>query len=90
MIEEGGRFTKACPVFLESRGSILYQDLAGEGDVTREKKAASKTKFICPACELNAWAMPEANLTSTDCGEEMEPGRVMRERFKKDKSFGHP
>lgn len=75
IIEEGGRFAKACTAFLVKKGSILYQDRAGEGEaaVTRKKKAASKTKFTCPACGLNAWAKPDAHLTCTDCSEEMEP-----------------
>jgi SprT-like family len=74
-IEEGGRFDKACAVYLAAGDAILYHDRAGDEDATktRRKKAASKTKFTCPACEQNAWAKPDAHLTCTDCGEEMEP-----------------
>jgi transcription elongation factor Elf1 len=36
-------------------------------------KAASKTKYTCPGCGLNAWAKPEVNLVCGDCGETMEP-----------------
>lgn len=45
----------------------------------REKKArtaavkrASKTKFTCPECNLNAWAKPDAVLGCWTCGVEME------------------
>jgi hypothetical protein len=75
MIEEDGRFAKACTSFLAKTGPILYQDRAGEGDAgkARKKKAASKTKYTCPGCELNAWAKPDANLWCGDCKEQMEP-----------------
>jgi SprT-like family len=74
MIEEGGRFAKACTAFLAKTGPILYQDRAGEGDAgkARKKKAASKTKYTCPGCELNAWAKPDANLWCGSCEEQME------------------
>jgi hypothetical protein len=37
-----------------------------------KKKAASKTKYTCPLCDLNAWAKPDARLICGDCSEEME------------------
>lgn len=78
MIEEGGRFEKACTAFLAEKGSILYHDRAGEGDAgaTRKKKAASKTKYACPSCELNAWAKPGVNLWCGNCEEPMEAEEI--------------
>jgi hypothetical protein len=73
LIEEGGRFEKACTAFLAKRGPILYHDRAGESEsTTRKAKAASKTKYTCPTCGLNAWAKPDANLWCGDCQEPME------------------
>ena len=39
--------------------AVSYVDLWGdEGKKTRRTKAASKTKYTCPSCGLNAWAKP--------------------------------
>jgi len=51
---------------------IRYHDLAGEGDATRKRKAASKTEHTCPACDQNAWAKPGAHLICGDCSADME------------------
>ena len=37
---------------------LRWQSRADEGE--RQMKAASKTKYICPNCERNAWAKPGA------------------------------
>jgi hypothetical protein len=73
-IEEGGRFERACTAYLATGPAILYHDRAGEGEgaSTRLKKAASKTKFTCPRCGLNAWAKPDAALKCNACDETME------------------
>jgi predicted SprT family Zn-dependent metalloprotease len=72
-IEPGGRFEQACTAYLATGTAFLYHDRAGEGDAaTRKKKAASKTKYTCPACGLNAWAKPDARLICGDCSEELE------------------
>jgi predicted SprT family Zn-dependent metalloprotease len=72
-IEEGGRFQQACTAYLASGTVFLYHDREGEGDpANRKKKAASKTKYTCPACGMNAWAKPAACLICGDCGEELE------------------
>ncbi len=72
-IRTDGPFDRACTSFLATGAVILYHDRAGEGDAaTRRKKAASKTKYTCPACEQNAWAKPGAHLICGDCSEEME------------------
>ena len=75
-IEPGGRFERSCTAYLKTGAAFLYHDRAGEGEAgtrTRKKKAASKTKYTCPLCELNAWAKPDAHLICGDCEEEMEP-----------------
>lgn len=74
VIEPGGRFERACTAFLAKSGAILYHDRAGESDggTLRKKKAASKTKYSCPLCEVNAWAKPGVHLICGDCDEAME------------------
>ena len=73
IIEEGGRFERACTAYLATAPAILYHDRAGDGEAAaRRKKAASKTKYTCPGCALNAWARPAANLWCGDCQEPME------------------
>jgi hypothetical protein len=50
-----------------------YVELWGEGDAEkRKKKTASKTKYTCPACSVNAWAKPQTALICGDCQEVME------------------
>ena len=71
IIEDGGRFQKACDEWLTSHAAFLYHDRAGDGE-TRKNKAASMTKYSCPSCDLNAWAKPDAFLVCGDCGEPME------------------
>jgi hypothetical protein len=71
-IESGGPFARAFARLDAS--TVLYKDLDGDDDgATRRRKAASKTKYTCPVCELNAWAKPEAHLICGDCGETMSP-----------------
>ena len=73
IIEEGGRFDKACTAYLATAPAILYHDRAGDGEAaTRKKKAASKTKYSCPTCDLNAWAKPDAKLICGKCKKVME------------------
>jgi len=55
--------------------AILYHDRS-ENDATRKKKTASKTKYTCPGCGLNAWAKPEAPLVCGTCQEPMQAENV--------------
>jgi predicted SprT family Zn-dependent metalloprotease len=71
LIEEGGRFEKACAAFLEQQGPILYHDRARD-EQARRQKTASKTKYSCDTCGQNAWAKPDAHLICGDCMEPME------------------
>lgn len=38
----------------------------------RKAKNASKTRYTCPDCGLNAWAKPAAPLMCGNCGARME------------------
>jgi hypothetical protein len=49
-----------------------------QGDkAERKAKLASKTKYTCPACGVNAWAKPDTNLICGDCYEPGEEPLVM-------------
>jgi len=79
VIESNGRFDVAVQKFLAVHPTILYADQAGEHDTTRKKKRASKTKYTCPECGLNAWAKPDAPLICGHCYESMQPENGERE-----------
>jgi predicted SprT family Zn-dependent metalloprotease len=70
-IAGGGRFDKACRELIEQGFTVRYVELWGDPE-KRKKKAASKTKYTCPGCGLNAWGKPEINLVCGDCDERME------------------
>jgi rubrerythrin len=72
LIEDNGRFAGAVTKLLREHPAILYHDRSSEGDAIRKKKAASKTKYTCPVCGLNAWAKPEAPLVCGNCQEAMQ------------------
>jgi hypothetical protein len=72
LINENGRFVNVATILLRDHPAILYHDLRSENDATRKKKAASKIKYTCPVCGLNAWAKPEAALVCGDCKMVME------------------
>ena len=40
---------------------------------TREMKAASKTRYTCPRCSVNAWAKPGTRLACGVCTVPLEP-----------------
>lgn len=74
-IEAGGRFERSCTTYLAAGAASLYHDRAGDQVAikARAKKAASKTRYTCPSCGLNAWAKPEINLICGGCRETMRP-----------------
>ncbi len=65
---------RVCTAFLATGAVILYHDQAGdcEAAALRKKKSASKTKYTCPVCGLNAWAKPGVILICGECSEELE------------------
>ncbi len=67
LIEANGRFDQAVSTFLAEHPAILYADQATETDTSRKKKRASKTKYTCPTCGLNAWAKPQVKLVCGTC-----------------------
>ncbi len=75
LIEENGRFARSVKKLLEEHPAILYHDRS-ENNTARKKKAASKTKYTCPGCGLNAWAKPDAPLVCGDCQEPMQAENV--------------
>lgn len=73
-IVAGGPFDAAARGFL-SAARLQWQSrttTAAEAS-TAARKRASKTKFTCPSCELNAWAKPDASLLCAACAELMVP-----------------
>ena len=74
LIEPGGPFALACAELVEDRGfSVPYVELRDEAErEARDKRAASKTKYTCPRCGVNAWAKPEIELDCGACKQPME------------------
>ncbi len=65
-IAEGGAFAQACSALIDQGFSIPWQAITRD-EATAKKKAASKTKYTCPDCGVNAWAKPETALICGDC-----------------------
>lgn len=75
-IEEGGAFARACAELMGMGFDALYVELWSEGEAAkRKKKAASKTRYTCPTCGVNAWAKPQTALVCGDCEERMPPDK---------------
>ena len=71
LLEENGRFARAVAKLLAEHPAILYSDRS-ENTTAAKRKAASKTKYTCPTCGLNAWAKPDAPLICGTCQEQMQ------------------
>jgi len=67
-VEPDGRFERACQTLLAGGFVLPYVDIWQDGKA-RKKKAASKTKYTCPACSANAWAKPGTSLVCGVCNE---------------------
>jgi predicted SprT family Zn-dependent metalloprotease len=73
LIAEAGNFKRACQSLLASHPAILYSDRdRDDAGKARKKKLASKTKYTCSSCRLNAWAKPEAPLVCGACQTPMQ------------------
>jgi hypothetical protein len=71
-IEAGGAFERTCAELVELGFIIPYVERWGDDDAkTCKKNAASKTKYTCPGCGLNAWAKPEVVLRCGACALEL-------------------
>jgi hypothetical protein len=72
-IQPDGPFDRACRALLAGGFTIPWVALTSSGDEeTRRKKAASKTKYVCPSCELNVWGKPDIQVICGACMEVME------------------
>ncbi len=74
-IEADGRFARACADFILTGFDPLYVELWQDRG-TRQKKAASKTKYTCGGCGTNAWAKPQTALVCGDCKEAMDAQEI--------------
>lgn len=63
----GGPYARAYAKLAATGFRLNWQSLPFEGD--RKKKAASKTKYTCPDCGVNAWAKPDTALICGACYE---------------------
>jgi hypothetical protein len=72
-IVPGGPFDLSCETLVSTGVSVNWRtgDVSQEARALARKKRASKTKFTCPECGLNAWAKPDAAIGCWDCGVEM-------------------
>ena len=70
-IEEGGAYDRASAKLLQAGFTIPWQARTRD-ETTARKKAASKTKYTCPDCGLNAWAKPDTSLICGECHEALE------------------
>jgi predicted SprT family Zn-dependent metalloprotease len=72
-IEAGGPFARACAALIAGGFEALYVELWQDGEAAkRKKKTASKTRYTCPSCGVNAWAKPQVALVCGDCDERLE------------------
>jgi len=72
-VDPGGRFDRACTKLVNKGFTIPWHALTAGDEETRKKKAASKTKYTCPSCDLNAWAKPDSELVCGECELTLEP-----------------
>ncbi len=75
-IEPGGRFARACADLIDLRREMVPYVEAADARRTRERKAASKTRYTCPVCGVNAWAKPETRLACGVCTVPLEVGQL--------------
>ena len=61
-IVAGGTFENVCVELVGSGREIAYVEVWHDES---GKKAASKTKYACPTCGVNAWAKPNVSIV---CG----------------------
>lgn len=71
LINKGGRFDQACTQLLDKGFTIPWKTHVRNEKIAA-KKRASKTRYTCPSCELNAWAKPNTQLICGNCKKELE------------------
>lgn len=57
-IVPGGPFDLVCDYLLRTGYELVYVERGGD-EKQRKAKTASKTKYACLSCNLNAWAKPD-------------------------------
>lgn len=74
-IQSGGPFDLACEELLRSGILVAYVQRGDDekAEAVRAKKAASKTRYTCPGCGLNAWSKPAARVGCLDCRQRLLP-----------------
>lgn len=70
-VESGGVFADAVRALLAEGFSIPWQAMTRD-EAAAKKKAASKTRYTCPGCGLNAWGKSGIYLICGECGQRME------------------
>lgn len=72
-IEQHGSFAYAYRQLEQIGFPAFYVELWDDAEAKKKRKAkaASKTKYTCPACDANAWAKPGAKLVCGECDEPM-------------------
>jgi hypothetical protein len=68
----GGPFDQACQEVLAGGVRVEWQSRETSTSGAHVRSNRSKTKYTCPACNLNAWAKPDVHLLCGDCGERMD------------------
>lgn len=77
-IVEGGPFVVAAKSLIENGWALGYESPEpGSQRKSGAASSASKTKFTCPGCQLNAWAKPSAILVCGHCAEDGELHRLL-------------
>ncbi len=72
-IEAGGRFDQSCAALMRKGFQLPYVERWTEGgEKTKKKKAASKTRYTCQDCGLNAWAKPGVLIACVECEKPLE------------------
>jgi predicted SprT family Zn-dependent metalloprotease len=69
-IIDGGAFSVAFAKLQATGFKLRWQSRSAEADPTRKAKKASKTKYTCTNCGVNAWAKPDTQLICGDCYDE--------------------
>jgi predicted SprT family Zn-dependent metalloprotease len=69
-IAAGGRFAIVADELIRSGFTVRYVDQPRDQEAVK-KKAASKTKYTCPGCGLNAWAKPDVRIACIACVEQL-------------------
>jgi predicted SprT family Zn-dependent metalloprotease len=69
-IVKGNQFDKACDELLANGFIKLLADIWAK--TPKVAKKATRAKFTCPVCGLNAWAAPGSKFLCHDCEEVME------------------